>query len=165
MARKWADEFAGRMRDFEQKSRHNLNDIAVSVKIRAPSGCFHREHSPNAYGFIDSYLSTHPSDIVFEEHESGPELLVILATATAGLTLAKSVIDLITTVIKARSEGIKKGDKPDHPLELTIRRHDGTGVKEEIVLRARPDDNITRLMIENAVKNGIKSITNDINNK
>ena len=87
-------------------------EIAVSVKVRITSGCFHREHSPRAYELIDAALSkmsrSSPSDgFSVEEHESGPEILVYLAVTAAGLGLAKSIVELITAIIKARSEGIK----------------------------------------------------------
>jgi len=79
--------------------------------------------------------------VSFQEHESGPELLVYVAAATAGVTLAKSVIDLIVAVIKARSEGIKHGDHPSDPLELIVRRTcDGGEFREEIVLRVPHKD-------------------------
>jgi len=149
------------MRSFEQRKPHSLNDIPISIKIRAPSGCYHREHSPNAYVIIDDYLRTLPDEagMVFEEHESGPELLVWLAVTTAGLTLAKSIIDLIATIIKARSEGIRKGDKPDRPLELIVRRHDSKGVREEIVLRVGHEETVKVSAIEDRIAKGLTNIT------
>jgi hypothetical protein len=99
--------------------------LAISIKIRVNSGCFHREHSPQAYELIDEYFaSIKGSDSVstFEEHESGPELLVYLALGTAGVSLAKSVIDLVTAIIKPRADGVKKGDQPSAPVELVVRR-------------------------------------------
>ena len=57
--------------------------------------------------------------------ETGPELLVYLAVATADITLAKSVIDLITAILKVRSDGVKKGDRPDAPLKVDIGVSDG----------------------------------------
>ena len=85
-------------------------------------GCFHREHSPCAYELIDSYLSRSTAESEIEEHESGPELLVYLAVATAGLTLAKSIIDLVTSIIKARSEGVKS-DRLKRPLRINRSPH------------------------------------------
>ncbi len=95
------------MHGFRQRRPPGTSEAALSIKIRVTSGCFHREHSPHAYGLMDAHLATSAAEIEFEEHESGPELLVYLALATAGLTLAKSVIDLITAIIKARSDGEK----------------------------------------------------------
>lgn len=66
------------------------------------SGWFHREHFPRAYDIIDASFVGLSPDVEYVEHESGPELLVYLAVATAGITLAKSVIDLVTAILKAR---------------------------------------------------------------
>ena len=85
-------------------------EVPVSIKVRVTSGCFHREHSPHAYDIIDRHLASlegQESDFAFEEHESGPELLVYLAVAAAGITLAKSTIDLVIAIIKARVDGIR----------------------------------------------------------
>lgn len=38
----------------------------------------------------------------FEEHESGPEIIARLVLGAAGLTIVKSVIDLVTAIINAR---------------------------------------------------------------
>lgn len=120
MDAEWQKTFRERMRRFEGRHPQRPGDVAISIKVRVSSGCFHREHSPHAYGIIDSKLTKLSPEAVFafEEHESGPELLVYLAVATAGITLVKSVVDLVTAIIKARSEGIKKGDKPSDPVEL-----------------------------------------------
>jgi hypothetical protein len=134
----WQQIFRERMRRFESEARAHPGEIAVSIKVRITSGCFHREHSPRAYQIIDSRLAQlgPESKLAFVEHESGPELLVYLAVTTAGLTLAKSIIELITTIIKARSEGVKKGDQPDEPVELIVRRVDnGDEFCEEMILR------------------------------
>lgn len=128
--------------------------VPVSVKVRVTSGCFHREHSPHAYVLIHDYLATADlSDIhcQFEEHESGPEILVYVA---AGLAFTKSVIDLVTAIIKARSEGIKKGDNPSDPLELIVRGHskdkDGEYF-EETILRIPHDKAVTPKLIADAL--------------
>jgi len=96
----------------------------------------------------------------FEEHESGPELLVWLALGTAGVTLVKSVIDLVTAIIKARSEGIRKGDSPSAPIELIVRKvikHDK--IIEEKVLRFDYKDEVNAEQIEKALKEAIDKIT------
>src|SRR5262249_27779034 len=120
----WEHTFRHRMRSFEAHRSPQPGEVAVSLKVRVVSGCFHREHSPHAYAIIDQKLLAIPvadREFVFEEHESGPEILVYLAVITAGTTLAKSVIDLVTTIIKARAESVKKGDRPSDPIELIIR--------------------------------------------
>jgi hypothetical protein len=134
----WQKTFRERMHRFEARTSAGPGDVSISIKFRVVSGCFHREHSPHAYAVIDSQLAKLPpdSELVFEEHESGPELLVYLAVATAGITLAKSVIDLVTAIVKSRAEGVKKGDKPAEPAELIVRRIEkGQDFREEIVLR------------------------------
>jgi hypothetical protein len=155
----WQRTFRDRMKGFGRRRPPALGEIALSVKIRVTSGCFHREHSPRAYDLIDSSLAGSTADLQFEEHESGPELLVYLAAATAGLTLAKSVIDLITAIIKARSEGVKKGDQPDAPLELIIRRiDDHTGFREETVLRIGHAEPADPDLIKNQVAESLKKL-------
>jgi hypothetical protein len=133
----WEDEFRRRMKMFGASFPPPVDSVPVSIKVRLSSGCFHREHSPNAYKIIDEYLVSHPdSNLGFEEHESGPELLVYLAAITAGVSLTASIIDLVTAIINARTDGIKRGDRPDAPLELIIGGFDEKGkLREEKVLR------------------------------
>lgn len=153
MDKVWQSEFKRRMEDFG--CAHTDSHVPVSIKVRVTSGCFHREHSPHAYRLIDDYLAgADLSDIRcrFEEHESGPEILLYLAVTTAGLTFAKSVVELITAIIKARSEGIKKGDRPSDPLELIVRGHSKDGEYfEETVLRIPSDHAITWRQIEDVL--------------
>lgn len=129
--------------------------VPVSIKVRISSGCFHREHSPQAYRLIDDYLAKSDlSDVhcQFEEHESGPEILVYLAVTAAGLGFAKSVVELITAIIKARSEGIKQADRPSDPLELIVRGHTKDGAYfEEMVLRIPPEHTVNTKEIEDAL--------------
>jgi hypothetical protein len=149
----WQSEFRKRMQDFGGAKTDGL--VPVSIKVRVTSGCFHREHSPHAYRLIDGYLAdTHLSDVQcrFEEHESGPELLVYLALTAAGLGVVKSVVELVTAIIKARSEGIKKGDRPSDPLELIVRGHSkDEEYFEETVLRIPPEHVVTPKQIEDAL--------------
>ena len=149
------------MHRFEARAGARPGDVAISIKVRVVSGCFHREHSPHAYAVIDSQLAKFPpdSELVFEEHESGPELLVYLAVVTAGITLAKSVIDLITAIIKARAEGVKKGDKPSDPLEVIVRRvGKGQDFREEIVLRIGHKDSADTNVIEQQVAMALRKL-------
>lgn len=95
----------------------------------------------------------------FEEHESGPELLVYVALATSGITLAKSIIDLVTAIIKARSEGVKKGDGPASPVELIVRRSgQGQVFREEVVLRLDPGDPVNGKMVGKCLSQALKRI-------
>ncbi len=154
----WHRTFRNRMSDFEERKRTAQGDLSASIKLRVTGGCYHREHSPRAYEIIDLYLSKieGSAEFAFEEHESGPELLVFVAAATAGISLAKSIIDLIIAIIKARSEGIKKGDHPQEPLELIVRRTEKKGqLKEEIVLRIGHNDEMKPEIIEKRLKKSL----------
>ena len=109
------------MRGFKGR-QPGIHRDGLSIEIRVVSGCCHREYSPYAYALIDTNHVNISSDVQFVEHESGPELLAYAAMVTAGLTLAKSVIDRITVTITARGEGINKGDRAADPLELIVRQ-------------------------------------------
>ncbi|MBU0509824.1 hypothetical protein KKH27_13455 [bacterium] len=145
MAPEWASEFHDRMDRFETLMRTGRGGVPVSIKVRVTSGCFHREHSPHAYELIDRHLRSIPQEgreFTFEEHESGPEVLVYVA---AGVTLASSVIQLVAAIIKARADGIKKGDRPSEPVELIIRRVLKNGeFREEKILRFRHNDAVDK---------------------
>jgi hypothetical protein len=149
----WQSEFRERMERFGGPTPDKR--VPVSIKVRIESGCFHREHSPQAYKLIDDFVAkANKSDLHFQihEHESGPEILVFLDFAKAGLTFAKSVIELITAMIKARSEGIKKGDRPSDPIELIVRGHSKDGEYfEEKILRIPHDKIVTTKVIEEAL--------------
>lgn len=98
-------------------------------------------------------------EFTFEERESGPELLVFVATVTASISLAKSIIDLIVAIIKARSEGIKKGDHPAAPLELIVRRtYKDEEFREETVLCIKHEEIIDRKIIEEYLKQSISNL-------
>jgi len=157
----WPAVFSERMRRFEAHRVPRPGTAAVSIKVRVRSGCFHREHSPEAYRLIDQHLGKlrRDTDLAFEEHESGPELLVYLAVVTAGLTLAKSVVDLVTAIIKARSEGIKRGDHPSEPLELIVRRtHNEQEVREEIVLKIGHNEHVDRKAIGHRLNSALRNL-------
>lgn len=165
MDREWQETFRNRMRGFEARRAPQPGEAAVSIKVRVASGCFHREHSPRAYELIDRSLTKVPGSdgsFAFEEHESGPEILLYLAVTTAGLSLAKSIVDLITAIIKARSEGIKKGDHPSEPLELIVRRvHDAQEFREETVLRIGHKDAVDQAKVEQQLKDALRKLLKD----
>jgi hypothetical protein len=126
MSADWPGDLRTRLNSFEHNQKIRRDGISLSIKVRVIGGCFHREHSSNAYKIIDAYLqSANLGDsISFEEHESGPELLVFFEFFKEGIPLLKDIIELIMIIIKARSEGIKKGDRPSEPLELIVRFFD-----------------------------------------
>jgi len=164
----WQQTFRNRMSDFEKGHITAKNTISVSIKIRVTSGCFHREHSPQAYRLIDNYLTTIKDKAVFafEEHESGPEILIYVALTTAAISLAKSVIDLIVSILKARSEGIKKGDNPQAPIELIVRRIQKDGeFKEETILRINHQDTIDAKLIDKQLEQAISDLIKEKNKK
>lgn len=159
----WESEFRDRMRSFESQRPPRPGEVSLSLKVRITSGCFHREHSPHAYEFIAKHLASIPtsqrSEFAFVEHESGPELLVYLALATAGMSLAKSVIDLVVAIIKARAKGVKSGDRPNAPLEVIVRRAgDEDQFVEETVLRIGHTDPVNRADIEAQINAALKRV-------
>lgn len=162
----WQAEFRRRMLRFGTAHQPAHGETAVSIKVRVRSGCFHREHSPRAYAIIDKHLDALAPDelesLSFQEHESGPELLVWIAVAAAGLTLAKSVVDLVTAIIKARSEGVKQGDHPSDPVELIVRRvANRDEFREETILRVGHDQPITPKQIQDALESALEKLLRD----
>lgn len=129
--------------------------LPVSIKVRIGSGCFHREHSPEAYRLIDNYIAQADlSELHYEieEHETGPEVLVYLAVTAAGLGFAKSLVELITAIIKSRSEGIKRGDRRSDPVEIIVRGHSKEGEYfEEKILRIPSDHVVSAREIKSAL--------------
>jgi len=161
----WASQFRRRIRDFGAPMPSDGH--VISIKVRVTSGCFHREHSPRAYTIIDDYLASYEREAVrLEEHESGPELLLWLAAGTATITLAKSVIDLVTAIVKARSEGIRQGDRPADPLELIVRNVSADGqVAEERVLRIERDDRIDAASVGTALSGAASRLPRSLASK
>ena len=149
----WEKSFRERIQRFGHRNMRKTGDIPISIKIRVSSGCFHREHSPHAYQIIDEYIQLNPDkDYQFEEHESGPELLVWASVLAAGITISANIINLVTAIIKSRSEGIKLGDRPDAPLELIIRYFDENGnLREENILKIDSRESIPENLIEKAI--------------
>jgi len=157
----WQAAFRERMHRFELRHIPRQGAGAVSIKVRVSAGCFHREHSPQAYRLIDHHLdklSLH-TELVFEEHESGPELLVYVAVATAVVTLTKCVVDPVTAIIKARSDGIRKGDHPSEPLELIVRRTESERtVREEVILRVGHNDRVSSKTIHRRLNDALRKL-------
>jgi len=153
MSDSWPKEFARRIENFGEPFEGRPG-IAVSVKVRVVGGCFHREHSPHAYRLIDVAIREPGlgSAIQWHEHESGPELLVWIPLVTAGLAFSAATINLVVSILKARSEGIKAGDRPREPLELIVRTtQPGAGVVEEKVLRFDPQDPVHVTVVRKAL--------------
>jgi hypothetical protein len=128
----------------------------ILIKL-AVSDCFHREHSPHAWQIIDEYLGKHPPDgFRLEKHESGPELLVWVAK---GIGLVKSLFELITTILKARSDGLRKGDKSGSPVEIIVRKIEPDGrVTEERITRFYSREPMDPAATEQAINNAITKL-------
>ena len=158
----WQSEFRARMLRFGPAAKPRAGESAISIKVRVLGGCFHRQHSPNAYALIDRHLASldpEKQKFAFVEHESGPELLAYILLATAGLNFATSIINMIVIIVKARQEGIKLGDKPSEPLELIIRRLDeGDKFIEEVVLRIGHENKVSRTNIEAQLKKALNDL-------
>ncbi|MGH7978585.1 MAG: hypothetical protein ACREE6_04375, partial [Limisphaerales bacterium] len=141
----WQSEFRGRMQQFGSAELNGF--IPISIKVLATTGCFDRSCCPHAHQQIEEYLpNTDMSGVRWrlERHESGPEILVYLAVTAAGLNFAKSIIDLVTAILKARSEGVKKGDRHPEPVELIVRGYAKNGEYfEGVVLRVPHEQIIT----------------------
>jgi hypothetical protein len=153
----WLKGFRHTVGDFQR--RETGNGDVVSIKVRVESGCFHREHSPEAYKIIDARLRRPPEHTEVIEHESGLELLLYLAVTAGALSLAKSVVELVTEVFKARTAGIKKGDHPSDPLVLIVRRVDEKNeYREDVILRIGHDDAVDSGKIEKELTAAIKGI-------
>ena len=156
MSSYWQTQFRERMEKFVESSNSHAG-TAISIKVRITSGCFHREHSPLAYQTIDRQLkSIAPKDFCFEEHESGPEILTWVQLTTAGIAFSAAVISLVTAIIKARSDGIKKGDGPSAPVELVVRGlGSGDTYFEETILHIPPGKELSAIEIESLLKQAL----------
>lgn len=88
---------------------------------------------------------------VLECHESGPEIIVYLGVTTASLLLIKSVIDLITTLLKALQN---ERENPPRTLEIIRRRQiEGKIDEEEIMRIALPLEEETINELNDNIKN------------
>ena len=159
----WIDSFRERIVQFEDRHSRELNEVPVSIKVRVDGGCYCRNCCRHAWRIVDrqvSELSKAENRFEIEEHESGPEVIAYVALATAGVTLAKSVIDLVTTVIKARSEGAKSGDTRRESVTLVVRRlkTDDT-LAEERTMTFDVHDDVTAEIVRKALLEGCEKIT------
>ena len=155
----WLAGFRHTVGDFQRRQKGTGH--VVSVKVRVESGCFHREHSPEAYKFIDARLRRPPEHAEVIEHESGPELLLYLAVTAGALSLAKSVVELVTEIFKARAAGIKRGDRPSDPLVLIVRRVDEKNeYHEDMILRIGHTDPVDLVLIEKELNASIRDMLN-----
>jgi hypothetical protein len=139
----WPMEFTRRLQGLERPLGSDVPGVPVSLKVRPVGGCFHREDSPRAYQLIDAAVNETglEESAQWHEHESGPEILVWVPLVTAGVAFSAAVINLVVSILRARSEGVRAGDTPREPVELIIRTsRPAEGIVEEKVLRLDPRD-------------------------
>jgi hypothetical protein len=68
----------------------------------------------------------------------------------------RALSTLSQQIIRARSEGIKLGDRPSDPVELIVRRIDGNGeFRKQVVLRVSRNDRIDPRAIESLLSNAL----------
>jgi hypothetical protein len=175
------------MTQFEDDLRNRLNrykrldgTLPISIKVRVTSGCFCPNCCPAGNRIIDQavkkYYRKHNNgvgrrgrNLHYEHHESGPELITYLALTAAGLsfsaaalTLGKSVIELLTAIIKARSEGQRQGDRRHEPMDLLVRGFDPSGkMFDQPVLHIRAGDEPTQKLIAQVLKEGLEKAFQD----
>ena len=150
----WEMDFEKRLNQYQKA---NEQGFPISIKVGVYSGCFHNEHSPYAYQEIYDYMNNHDIDCGFEENESGPEVLAWIAIGTAGITLAKSVVDFITAIINARTKGRRKGDRASGNIRLIVRGYGNKGnLKEETILEINDFEEITSETIEKSITNALE---------
>lgn len=129
----------------------------ITIKIRVEKGCFCPSHSPVANGLIDEAVQKYnPHEFEYHHHESGPEIIAWLALGTAGLTVTKSLIDLITAIINACKKGKEKNDNLHGKLLLIVRdTHRTESSAEEFVMEVYDKDIVTSEHIQKALESGI----------
>jgi hypothetical protein len=155
----WLNSFS-MLHRFKTHRPERLGDVPIWMKIRI-------DPTSEEHAVIRRYretLTPADTDFEFETHESGPEILVYLAVTAAGVSLAKSVIDLIATIVKARSETRRKSDlsfKPwgPDPLELIIRHVDERrGQSDEIIIRLGQEETSDAAAIEQKLMEALREI-------
>lgn len=129
----------------------------ITIKIRAEHGCFCTSHSKETNRLIDEIIrNEYAHEFDYHEHESGPEIIAWLALGTAGLTVTKSLIDLITAIINACKKGREKGDNHHGKLLLIVRdTHRTNNSTEEVVLEIYDEDLIDSEIVRKAIESGI----------
>lgn len=97
----------------------SLRSIPISIQIRTIGIQLGQE----GYELVRTRVHTAelPADIKYQEHESGPEIIFHIAYVTAVVTLAKSVLDLITALVKLISERIRNGREQSRGIEIIAR--------------------------------------------
>ena len=153
----WNDELDMRLFQFSNKHIIKEGEEAVSIKVRAEGGCFHKSCCPYALHIIYNKMKEMNNDeFQYIEHESGPEIIAYISLAASSVLLAKSVIELITTIIKARFEGQKNGDgHKGNPVTLIIRKtQKEKEVIEEQIMTFTESDIISQEIVSKLLTDG-----------
>lgn len=141
----------------------------ISIKLSPPSGCCCSDCWPETWHKInqtiapcgpvghegDALIEKNGNKFVLESHESGPEIIVYLALGTAAIVLLKSVIELVTTIIKALSTESRK--QPSR-IKITKRQIIKGKIEEENLMEI--DIPISK-DIEKQVEEKIKNLINE----
>lgn len=128
-----------------------------------PFSCHALHHWPNTWRQINEYIKPcgpladegdalieeDGNKFVIESHESGPEIIVYLALATASVSLAKSIIDLVTTIIKGYSREIQK---QSFRIKISKRQVIKGQFKENVIEVDIPLSKGTEKMLEEKIK-------------
>jgi len=105
----------------------------------------------------DALVKKDGNKFVLEQHESGPEIIVYLALATASVTLVKSIIDLISIIIKGLSNEHKK-----HPARIKISKRQlikGKVQEESLIEIDIPISKDVQKQLEEKIKQSIDRIS------
>lgn len=103
----------------------------------------------------DALVKRDENKFVLEQHESGPEIIVYLAVATASLTLIKSIIDLISIIVKGLSNERKK--RPTRIKILKRQLIKGEIEEENLIEIDIPISKDMQKRLEEKIKQSIKS--------
>ncbi len=136
----------------------------VTIKFRNEWEYLQRSYAPSTFAEIDVCVAKHRSDFVeYSEHESGPELLVWAALGTAGLTLAREVVELIREILAARNEGVKKGEPAGGWIRITVSRDKREGNEPEVTyLEIKTGDLPSRDEIDTALHARLRELPPEV---
>lgn len=139
----------------------------ISIKLSPPSGCCCSDCWPDTWETINNFISPYgpiehggealiekgKDKFVLKSHETGPEIIIYIALVTASLTLLKSIIDLINTIVKGLSTESRK--QPPR-IKISKRQIIKGNIKEEILLEIEiPISKNTVKQIEESIKTNI----------
>ena len=112
------------------------------------------------YRRIGDWLGKHPPrEAKLIPHETGPEIVAWVGLAAGGLAVAASVVQLVTTIIEARHDGTKDGDRAESTLDVLVRGFDTKGrLRQERVIQVKLDDRISGRGMDKALAKAVRKI-------